>query len=105
MGALEMQGRSGRDQGNLAVKEALGAMLQAWGSPFRWGSAPHKRLCCAAFYTAVPRWPDKHLTVPASCPLLCPSLWGSTLHSRVCDAAFHSAGPSWPGKHLIAPQL
>ena len=51
MGALELQGKSGRDQGNLAVKEALGAMLQAWGSPFRCGRCtPQEGLwCCILF--------------------------------------------------------
>ena len=63
-GALALQGKSGRDQGNLAVKEALGAMLQAWGSPFRWGSSLHNRVCGAAVHLAGPSWPGKHLTAP-----------------------------------------
>ena len=30
------KGKSAKEQGNLVVKEAVSAMLQAWDAPFRW---------------------------------------------------------------------
>ena len=30
------RGKSAKEQGNLVVKEAVSAMLQAWNAPFRW---------------------------------------------------------------------
>ena len=34
------KGKSAKEQGNLVVKEAVSAMLQAWDAPFRWPLSP-----------------------------------------------------------------
>lgn len=39
------KGKTSKEQGNLVVKEAMCAMLQAWDAPFRWAALPRLPAC------------------------------------------------------------